>query len=125
MPNPFELMHLIEIEGVLVGKIFSGYLREVIMYKKDYTLCKVFCTKKIRPLLFNSCIKNRIEEEPEGSVGLRSKLNWEAQKNYLALSVRNIQDGCFLANYSITIDPTAHQRIFFRVLGYTFRFLKC
>jgi len=49
MPNPFELMHLIEIEGVLVGKIFSGYLREVIMYKKDNTLCKVFCTKKNTP----------------------------------------------------------------------------
>ena len=46
MPNPFELMHFIEIEGVLVGKIVSGYLKEVIMYKKDYTLCKLFCTKK-------------------------------------------------------------------------------
>jgi hypothetical protein len=82
MPNPFELMHLIEIEGVLVGEIFSGYLREVIMYKKDNTLCKLFCTKKIHSLLFNSCIKNRVKEEPEGSVRLRSKLNWEAQKVY-------------------------------------------
>ena len=45
MPSSFELMHLIEIEGVLVGKIFSGYLREVIMYKKNNTLCKLFCTK--------------------------------------------------------------------------------
>ena len=53
MPNPFELKHLIEIEGVLVDKIFSGYLREVIMYKKDNTLCKLFCTKKIHPLLLN------------------------------------------------------------------------
>jgi hypothetical protein len=82
MPNPFELMHLIEIEGVLVGEIFSGYLREVIMYKKDNTLCKLFCTKKIHSLLFNSCIKNRVKEEPEGSVRLRSKLNWETQKVY-------------------------------------------
>lgn len=47
MPNSFELMHFIEIEGVLVGKIFFCYLKEVIMYKKDNTLCKVFCTKKI------------------------------------------------------------------------------
>ncbi len=51
MPSSFELMHLIEIEGVLVGKIFSGYLREVIMYKKNNTLCKLFCTKKIHPYL--------------------------------------------------------------------------
>ncbi len=72
MPNPFELMHFIEIEGVLVGKIFSGYLREVIMYKKDNTLCKLFCTKKIHSSLFNSCIKNRVKEEPEGPAGLRS-----------------------------------------------------
>jgi hypothetical protein len=49
MPNSFELMHLTEIERVLAGKIFSGYLREVIMYKKDNTLCKVFCTKKNTP----------------------------------------------------------------------------
>ncbi len=45
MPNPFELIHLIEIEGVLVGKISSGCFREVIMYKKNNTLCKLFCTK--------------------------------------------------------------------------------
>ena len=112
MPNPFELMNFIVIGGDLFGKIFSGYVRGVIMYKKDNTLCKLFCTKKIHSLLFNSCIKNRIEEELEGSVGLRSKLNWEAQKDYLALSVRNIQDRCFLANYFITIDPTTHQWIF-------------
>ncbi len=46
MPNPFELMHFIVIGGDLFGKIFSGYVREVIMYKKDNTLCKLFCTKK-------------------------------------------------------------------------------
>jgi hypothetical protein len=46
MPNPFELLHFIVIGGDLFGKIFSGYVREVIMYKKDYTLCKLFCTKK-------------------------------------------------------------------------------